>query len=408
MTLSKKGKIKSLPDSPGVYFFLGKRGEILYIGKATSLKDRVGSYWSGDILKSRGVGIAKMLGEIKEVQHKKTDSVLEALLLEVDLIKKFLPKYNVREKDDKSFNCVVVTDENFPRVLLARKRELDSQMLSTFHSKTPAFFGPFPNGLELRQALKIIKKIFPYRDKCVPNQGKPCFNRQIGLCPGVCTGEISEKEYAKTIRNIKMFFKGKKKGLITLLEKEMKSKAKAREFEKAGNIRNTISALKHIRDISLLKRENFKIKAKDFRIEAYDIAHTSGVETVGAFTVIENGALNKKEYRLFKIKGQHGVNDTAGLREILRRRFVHPEWKRPDLVVVDGNEVQKKTAENQLAVMNISIPVVAVVKDKRHKPAGIIGDGKIIKENEKTILLANSEAHRFVLRFHRKRRGRIA
>jgi excinuclease ABC subunit C len=112
-----------LPDSPGVYFFLGDRRQILYIGRATSLKDRVKSYFSSDLLETRGPQIVDMVAKAKKIDFRKTDSVLEAIILEADLIKKFQPAHNTREKDDKSFNCVVITDEDFPQVLIIRKRE---------------------------------------------------------------------------------------------------------------------------------------------------------------------------------------------------------------------------------------------------------------------------------------------
>ncbi|MSU56395.1 MAG: excinuclease ABC subunit C, partial [Candidatus Taylorbacteria bacterium] len=203
-----------LPDEPGVYEF--KKGKkILYIGKATSLRDRVRSYFSSDLVKGRGERIVGMVAEARSVSHQKTSSILEALILEATLIKKHQPPYNVDEKDNKSWNYVVVTKENFPRVLVVRGRELFSLTTKNYQLKTT--FGPFPYGSQLQEAMKIVRKIFPFRDaKCVPceeqhaaRQGlaacKPCFNRQIGLCPGVCTGETGKKEYAQRIKHISQF-----------------------------------------------------------------------------------------------------------------------------------------------------------------------------------------------------------
>ena len=202
---------KALPDKPGVYFFLGPRKEILYIGKATSLKDRTRSYFASDLSETRGGLIVKMVDEARSIDFRVTDSVLEALLLEADLIKKFQPRYNTKEKDDKSFNCVVITKEDFPRLLVVRKKDIDFSSLRTTNYQLQTIFGPFPHGAQLKDALKIIRKIFPYRDaKCDLNQGKPCFNRQIGLCAGVCSGEISKSDYAGIIDNLKLFFASKK------------------------------------------------------------------------------------------------------------------------------------------------------------------------------------------------------
>src|SRR3989344_4177786 len=154
--------LKHLPDKPGVYFFL-KGKKILYVGKATSLRSRVKSYFSDDIVLKRSAAIGKMVLEVTKVDYKVTDSVLEALILEAELIKKHEPYYNVREKDDKSFNFVVITNEEYPRVITMRGKEL-LQQPQNFRK----MYGPFPHGSELREALKIIRRIFPYRDKCKP------------------------------------------------------------------------------------------------------------------------------------------------------------------------------------------------------------------------------------------------
>src|SRR3989344_2275170 len=200
-------KKSKLPDEPGVYMF--KKGKkILYIGKAASLRDRVRSYFSSDLGKGRAPTIVKMVEDADSVDWQTTDSVLEPLIVEANLIKRHQPPANVDEKDNKSFNYVVITKESppaggFPRVLIVRGRELFQNWKK---ADIKYLFGPFPGGLSLKEALKIVRKIFPFRDKCLPcvalaKQGKfcrPCFNRQIGLCPGVCSGEMSQEEYAKT------------------------------------------------------------------------------------------------------------------------------------------------------------------------------------------------------------------
>lgn len=394
--------IFKLPDAPGVYFF--RRGkEILYIGKATSLKDRVKSYFSGKIEETRSPLVSKMLTQFDDIEFEKTDSVLEALVLEANLIKKYQPEANIKEKDNRSFNFVIITKENFPRVLIVRGRELENNknLYNIFYK-----FGPFPNGSQLKEALKIVRKMFPFRDRCEPNQNKPCFNRQIGLCPGVCTGEISQNEYAKQIKNIILFFESKKKTLIKNLEKQMKDFAKLHEFEKAQKIKKTLFTLNHIQDISLIK-ENYKNTGPgNFRIESYDIAHFSGTNVVGVMTVMENGEINKSDYRKFKIKDNPGVNDTKALSEVLIRRLAHIEWTSPDLIVVDGGAAQKNAMEKILKVSRSHIPVVSVVKDEHHKPKEILGDKKWLV-HEREILLANAEAHRFALGFHKQLRRKL-
>jgi len=473
---------KKLPHAPGVYFFLGgrkRRGvkgkpptvrsvkgmpytrastvrgrRVLYIGKAGSLRDRVRSYFTKDVALSRSLVIEKMIKEAEDIYFQRTDSVLEALILEAELIKKYKPKYNVREKDDKSFNYVVITDEDFPRVLLIRGKGL-----RTTNYRLHTTFGPFPQGGVLKAALAVVRKIFPFRDKCTPerhsnileNVGmslnkrkslpaltrrlrrdgrqsaltKPCFNRQIGLCPGVCTGEISKREYRKIIRNIQLLFEGKKQSLVKKLTREMKYAAEKRDFEDAAQLRNTIFALNHIQDIALLKddlRIGDKIVDKPnkgptfgelvnkgvFRIEGYDVAHMAGKEIVGVMVVVEKGVSEKNDYRKFILRAVKTADDPGALKEILERRLKHREWPFPDLIVVDGGKAQTNAAQRVLRKYHLRISVIGVVKDERHRPKKIVGNGGFISQYEKEILLANSEAHRFAVGFHRKRmRGRM-
>ena len=398
-------KKEQLPDAPGVYIFLGVDKEPLYIGKATSLRSRVRSYFDNGISSTRGSHIAGMVEMATTIDFIETDSVLEALILEANLIKKYRPHYNTKEKDDKSFNYVVITKEDFPRVLIVRAKELFGGKASKLKYDIKYEFGPFPQGAILKDALKIVRKIFPFRDRCSPSSGTPCFNCQIKLCPGVCTGEISKREYSKIIRNLKLFFEGEKGQVVKRLEREMRDVAKRQEFERAGEIKKTIFALKHIQDIALIRNSAEEIIG-DIRIEAYDVAHISGKFVVGVMTVVEDAIVRKSDYRKFKIKSFEGVDDTRALGEILERRLTHSEWQLPRLFVVDGGMAQKNTAERVLRGAGVIIPVVGVVKDEQHRPKKIIGDKKLVQKYEKDILLANYEAHRFAIAYHRQLRGK--
>ncbi|MES2213924.1 MAG: UvrB/UvrC motif-containing protein [Patescibacteria group bacterium] len=402
-----------LPDSPGVYFFLGPKKEILYVGKATSLKDRVKSYFMKDLMSARGPLLVKMMTEATSIEWTTTDSVLEALILEAAQIKKYQPRFNTAEKDNKSFNMVIVTDEDFPRIMVMRSRNVAHWNIISKGLKLRNVFGPFPHGGELREALKIIRRILPYRDeKCKldPNKLKPCFNAQIGLCPGPCAGWISKTEYRKQIKRIELFFSGKKTELVRSLEKEMNAAAKAEKFEEAGKLKRMMYALEHITDVALIKRDIERVENENtVRIEAYDIAHIMGTSTVGVMTVIEDGELEKSQYRKFRIrgvKGKVGVDDTNNLKEVLRRRFNHPEWKQPTIIVVDGGVAQINAAHEVLKELGLNIEVVSVLKDTRHKAKDILGSEKIKQEWGRSVLLANSEAHRFAIGYHRKLRGK--
>jgi len=431
MTRDELKKIK-LPDAPGVYKFIGADKNILYVGKAASLRDRVRSYFANDLAGARSPAVAGMVAQAETVTWIETGSVLEALILEANLIKRHQPPFNAASKDNKSFNYLVITKENFPRVLIVRGRELFSSPLKTKNSKLKTIFGPYPHGGSLKEGFKIVRKIFPFRDsKCIPcedqkkvkthlqprvSEGvlsrarrmcRPCFNRQIGLCPGVCTGEVTKEEYAQTVRHICELFSGNFKGLKRQLTKEMKEAAKAEDFEKAGMLRRQCEALEHIRDVSLIKEDRATgiSTGGGLRIESYDVAHTAGKETVAVMTVVNNGESIKDAYRKFKIHSAKN-NDVSALKEAVSRRLAHQEWPLPRVFVIDGGKAQVRAIERVLRDAGIEIPVVAVTKDEFHRPATIIGNERIARAHEADILLANSEAHRFAITWHRRRMRR--
>lgn len=405
-------QLDTLPRAPGVYFF--KRGdEVLYIGKATSLRDRVRSYFNDDVVVTRGTKIVRMVEHAEKVEVQETPSVLEALILESHLIKQYQPDYNTREKDDRSYNYVLITQEEFPRLLQVRGKMLAEHEVDPVKFPLPKakyIFGPFPKGGELKEALRIVRKIFPYRDKCEPNKGKPCFNAQIGLCPGVCTGSVSKAEYARRINHLRLLFEGKKGELVRSLNKDMQRAAKSEAFEEAALIKRQLTSLEHINDIALIKKRDEGIllmgkqAGKAFRVEAYDVAHLFGDERVGVMVAVEDGQPAKSSYRKFKLE-PNLIDDIAGIRELLERRLSHEEWPLPQLIVVDGAVAQKRVAEAVLREKELKIPVVAVTKDERHKPREIQGLKKYRSEREADILLANAEAHRFAITFHRARRN---
>lgn len=393
----QKKDLPVLPDNPGVYLFK-KDSKILYIGRATSLKSRVASYFRNDLLDTRGTRLVDMVALSEKVDFFETDSVLEAIILEANLIKKHQPYYNTLEKDDKSFNYVVVTKETFPKVLVLRERELE-----VFSEEKEAIFGPFPQGGTIREGLSIIRKIFPFHDGSSIKKDQVEFYRQLGLTPDLSKEEM-RKNYKKNIKNIILFFQGKKGQVIKNLEKDMQYFAKRKEFEMAKVMRDRIFALQHIRDVSLIKREELLSKAGNFRIEAYDISHISGTNMVGVMTVVTDGEKDPKEYRKFRIRGYTSSNDVGALEEIMKRRLAHPEWIYPNLVVVDGSVAQKRRIENIFNELGVHIPVIAVVKNERHKPKALLGDKTLAQKYEKQIILANAESHRFAVNYHKERR----
>ncbi len=402
-----------LPDCPGVYLFTkgkGKSKQILYVGKATSLRDRTRSYFDDDLIATRGPRIVDMVTQSDGLMHETTPTVLEALVREAALIREWKPKANAMGKDDKSFLYAVITDEEIPRVLAIRGTDIDFKkkvIMGVPEVKTRAIHGPFPSGYQLREALRLIRKIFPFYDTPRPvgegsrfTQGKVEFNRQIGQYPR----DLDRTGYLRSIRNVSMFLSGRVKTLRAELQKQMKAAAKAERFEDAALARQQLFALDHVQDISLI-REDRKEEQDEPRIEAYDTAHLSGTNAIGVMVVVDGGLPDRKEYRSFNIRGVQKNDDIASLKELLNRRFGHPEWQFPRAIVVDGGKTHKKAAEETLKELGIGIPVIAVVKDERHRPREVIGSLRA-GIPDASVVLANSEAHRFSITLHRKARSR--
>ncbi len=418
-----------LPDVPGVYLFKQGR-EVLYVGKATSLRDRVRSYFDDDLIATRGPRIVDMVTKSTSIAHEPTPTVLEALVREAALIRKYHPSANAEGKDDKTFLYACITDEEIPRVLAIRGSNLDfkakriqsvqSLALNTDRQKLKALYGPFPSGHQLREGLRLIRRIFPFFDTAKPitakskhQQAKIEFNRQIGQYPRLPfeagkpakEGEVDTRAYRKSIRNVALFLSGRTKELRIKLNKEMKTAASDERFEEAATARRQLFALDHIQDVSLIKDENMVRSERAGRIEAYDTAHLAGTNAIGVMVVVEDGIPIKKEYRTFNIRGVQKNDDIASLKELLRRRFGHLEWPFPNAIVVDGGKAQKKVAEGALEELGIQIPVAAVVKDERHRPREILS-AKRAGISEADAVLANAEAHRFSLSRHRAARTR--
>jgi excinuclease ABC subunit C len=387
-------KIKKFPDTPGVYIMRDSRRRPLYIGKASSLRRRVISYFQ----RPQETRIEQMLAQVSNIDLQKTDSVIEALFLENDLIKKYQPKYNVRLKDDKTFLGIFITKEDWPRIFPARITQ-----------KLPKgeFYGPFPSANQVREALQIIRKIFPFRVSCTPLSGKACFEYHLGMCPGVCAGKVSRKDYQKTIHQIKLFLRGKKKRVIKELEKEMKQAAKDMEFEKAAKLRDKIFALRHIQDVALIQEEDLR-HPEDIpaRIEAYDVSNIHGAFAVGSMVVFTEGLMDKSQYRKFKIQisksWKKGADDIAAFKEILSRRLNHTEWSYPDLILVDGGKGQVNGALEILRARRLNIPVVGIAKGAERNKDEVIGANNLAVD-KKLLLRIRDEAHRFAIQYYRLR-----
>ncbi len=393
----KASDYKKLPETPGVYLMKDALGDVLYVGKAGNLRRRVSSYFE----RPHDTRIQALVSRIASIGHQDTDTAIEALILEAELIRKFSPPFNVKEKDDKSFLYIEITKEKFPCVVLVRGRDIAENRGKRF--------GPFTSASSAREALKVLRKIFTWSTHDPGRIGtfqRPCFDYEIGLCPGTCIGVISQKDYAKNISHLKFFLEGKKARVVKSLEKEMAAASKKLEFEKAAKLRHQIFALKHIEDTAFISDSEITmpkaggLPLRPFRIEGYDISNISGMSSAGSMVVFENGTPNRHKYRKFKIRSVIGQNDVKMLAEVLERRFRHAGWRLPDLILIDGGIAQTNAAYRVMRAAGLTIPIVGLAKGPERKRNDIVG---AIPKNIslRTLIQVRDEAHRFAISYHK-------
>lgn len=419
MSIPKNIKIKNgkLPDSPGVYIMKDARGRIIYVGKASSLRARAGSYFIG----AKDSKTTELVSRVRSIDHIRTKTVLEALILEAVKIKEYQPKYNVIQKDDRSFLYLAITREKYPKILLVRGHELKNSKFQIPNFKLQRVFGPFTSPNSLRAALNILRRIFPWSD-CDPLKKKKyfrtCFDYHLKLCPGVCIGAISSRDYKRIIRGLILFFEGKRMAVIGEMKKQMRLASREERFEEASIWRDRLYALEHIQDISVLTRdmeaqtgEHNRGAVNIFgRIEGYDISNISGTSAVGAMVVFSGGEPDKSGYRKFKIKTVKGANDVAMLREILTRRFSHnvSDWLLPDIILIDGGIPQVNVARRILEEYHLGIPIIGIAKgiDRKKDELILPKDNpelqRIAKQFKNILVRVRDEAHRFGISFYRR------
>lgn len=423
-----KEKISYLPKTPGVYCFRDN-GEILYIGKAVNIRERIKSHFQQPTHKDY-----LFLDKVEKIGYLKTNSEIEALILEAELIKKFQPKFNVIWKDSKSYFFVGKTIEDFPQIFLTHQKKL-----KTKSAKIQAeFIGPFVDGKALKETLKILRKVFPFRScKVLPK--RPCLWYHLQRCPAPCLlktktaqeiglKEKIKKECQRNAENLFKIIQGRKKEVLKKLKKEMKEAAKKEEFEEAAKIRNQIFALEKVLEhAKILKREvRVEIPWKEVeenlkkilkiekvsRIEAFDVSQIHGIFAVGAMVTFINGIPEKNFYRRFKIKSPQTLSDVEMIREILERRFKHKEWGVPDLILIDGGKAQLNAAISSKKKFEDFEPVKILALAKKEKKLYLEGKGNpfflksLPREIFNLILNLNNEAHRFAISYHKKLRER--
>lgn len=411
MEITKEVFLK-LPEVPAVYTFW-KNKKPIYIGKSVNLKSRLNSYLDLHLSPKT----EQMVSEADDVTYLEVTSDLESLLLEADQVKKYKPKYNILLKDDKHALYIVITKEEFPRVLAVRK--LDPRPYTLY-----AKYGPFPNSTNVKIILKMIRKIFPFSDHKIGK--KPCLYSHLGLCnpcPNMAVQSteylVHRKTYLKNIRNIKLVLSRKFNVVRKSLEIEMNLLSKEQKYEEAAVIRERIKTLDYITQeridtqeylhnpnlVDDIRKDELEALSKVVRIEnlqrieCFDIAHLSGVSATASMVVLTNGEKDNSEYKHFKVKQKNGQSDYDSMREIAQRRLKHLEgWGRPDLIIVDGGLGQVKIFDYVFSSLNI--PVVGIAK---HPDRLIFPDGTKIRLQKDVLNLVSrirDEAHRFARRYH--------
>ncbi len=351
MTSHLEQKLKDLPREPGVYFHKDASGAIIYVGKAAVLRNRVRQYFQ----KSRGrdVKTDALVREIADLDWMVVESEIEALFLEAEMVRRYMPRYNILLRDDKAMAYIRIDyDSDYPTVSTTR-RPLDDGA---------RYFGPYPSLSSVRVALKLLRRIFPYATRQLAGQKRATLHYHLGLDPGLEEGRTSLEDYRKNLRQLISYIEGKRVTIIRELEKDMKTAAKAQNFEEAAHIRNRLTALHNLNKQVIFSDKEFMDISKDHalnelvdllglsthpqRIEGYDISHMSGTDVVASMVVFTNGVSDKAEYRKFKTKKDHN-NDFANMYETLSRRLSEKNikaWGKPSLVLIDGGKGQLDAA----------------------------------------------------------------
>ncbi len=400
-----KTKIKGLPTSSGVYLYKDASGLCLYVGKAVNIRKRVASYFRKDTGSYKTDLLVSKIARIETIQ---TASEAQALILEASLIKQYLPKYNIELKDGKTYPFIQITKEEFPLVKLVRFNT------RKYKDVAAEFWGPYVNPALVREALQIIRKIFPFRT-CEPFADKLCLYYDLGLCQGPCEGKISREDYQRNIRSIKFILNGKKDDLYRNLRLEMEGLSRRRDFESAGRLRDQIRAIGALYsgtgDINYFKEAEQLQRAVGLgsppvRIECFDISNIMGNQSVGSMVSFLNGKPDKNNYRRFRIKTVGGIDDFQMIAEIVKRRYTRLQREGPgfpDLIVIDGGKGQLGAAMKELKKLNLSLAVIALAKREeeiftpgKRNPVKLSRDSLGLK----LLMRVRDEAHRFGLKYH--------
>jgi len=407
MNEALKQKLNKLPVDPGVYFHKNAAGEIIYVGKAAVLKNRVRQYFQKS---HKDVKTEALVREIADTDWIVVDTEMDALFLESEMIKRYMPKWNILLRDDKTVSYVRVSmGDEVPYVSFTRTPMDDKAV----------YVGPFYGKSAVERAVRNLRRVFPYYVK--PYTGHKTLDTDLGLTPGIEVGKCTPQEYKRNLRKLIRYLEGDRKKLISETERTMRKAASEGDYETAAEARDQLFGLKELQrkivfsdkeflDISsdqalLQLQKMLELEKPPRRIEGYDISHQSGENAVGSMVVFTNGAADRAEYRKFKLRTSRN-DDLKSMREVISRRLKHPEWEYPDLIILDGGLTQVNAVLP--LVQPLGIPVIGRDKSGDHsKSSGvkIIFNGQMIplpSDSHVARLIAriDEEAHRFAITYH--------
>ncbi len=425
MNVKLEAKLKTLPRSSGVYFHKSKSGEIIYIGKAAVLKNRVRQYFQSK--KDMDVKTQALVAEINDTDWVETESEIDALFLESEMVKRYMPRYNILLRDGKSQLFVRINIRDVVPFVSTTRQPADDGA---------EYYGPYYNGYAVKKALRLLRRVFPYYTTDVlPKRAD--LNLHLGLTPGLEKGGSLE-EYRKNLRKLTRYLTGGRQALVKEIKADMIVAASEKRFEDAAKLRNSMQHLAELQRQIVFGREEFLDISKDKalvalrdllglskiprRIEGYDISHMSGTNNVASMVVATNGLADKKEYRKFKLRIP-GNNDFAHMNEALSRRFSgkHLDWPMPDLLLIDGGKGQLDAALKILEERNLFIPTIGLAKREEeiviHKIRSNVnfsGGAPVSQESEDFLLMlleknsdivkllqrVRNESHRFAVSYH--------
>ncbi len=440
MNENLKQKLAALPAKPGCYIMRDRRGAIIYIGKAVSLRKRVGSYFRAGTLRSASPKLRGLVDSVADIEVVVVSNEAEAVLTEGRLIKAYKPRYNVFFKDDKRFP-MLKTDVNkpFPRLELCRIRKNDGA----------CYFGPYASSASARTALDFVEKRFGIR-RCraiTPSNEdhKHCINDIVRFCAAPCIGKVTAAEYRERVDEACAFLRGELRDVLKELEVEMEHVCSKLNFEKAATLRDMLRALRsavkqraRVARGPAADREHARngvrglaailgLSSEPRLIEAFDVSCISGTHAVAGMVAAEDGIPRPGRYRRFRIKTEHAVDDSRMMAEAIRRRFSRIKregGELPGLVLVDGGVIQLRAAKAELVNLGMEqVPVAGLAKRFEE----IYWEGRADRDSSaranpragiqvirlpsgapalQVLKRLRDEAHRFALDYHRRLRGK--